>query len=939
MTKLCWYVLTSLLWFLGSCQALAQLPDPIRVVISNDTFPYMYSDEHGQPAGLVADYWREVARQQHVQLELVAADWPQTLAMLQQHQVDVHGAMARTPQRDALYQLTDININAFSNVFIHKDLPKFTSLTQLKPFVIGMVENSGHISALNELLPGAMYRFFANNTALYDAALHGEIQAFAGVDRLSASYARADELLTLFPMYKKVPIRRLDLAYATFENQALKQQIDLATAQLSTAFLDGLERRWLASNVDDDTLLLGVSVDNQPYMHVSSQGEAQGLFVDLYKLWSDKTGIKVAFVADSSSNNLSNLQNGRIDAMVAFPATPELPADLTTAYHLYSFNSEFYYPRQQKIGNLSELAGQKIGVFYNASYLKMLQQNYPDIEFVRFYSLEKMVAAVKAKSLAGFYGASAIMPLRLQQLNAWDYFVALEGTQIQAPLYSLINVAKPELAETIRHGFSLVSLEALEQAEEHWISNQKQRYFSLFRSQIPLTDEERQWLAQNNPLRVGIIDNWPPMEFVDADGNNAGVTVDVLKLLAERMNIRFELHSYQQFDVLLGDLKQKKVDLVANVADLEERKSFASFTDEFWSIQWAVISDATAVDISSAEQLNGKRIAIFKDYQLAQHINEIAPDVVVTPANNLRDAMSLLQKGQVDYVLDSVEAAGQLIRQMGYVNMRVQLIDGFPVYPSLIAVRNDYLPLVTILNKGLRSIQQPERRQLYQKWFDFQVTQSIDKDKYTRLMWQISGAVLLLIIFFVIWNLSLRREVKLRRLAEQKMRFMATHDDLTQLPNRGLLKERVDQALLQHSRHNETLALLFIDLDGFKDVNDQYGHDTGDELLLQLAVILQDTVRKSDTVARFGGDEFVVLLTGLLNRNDAAIVAEKILQQLQPPLILSVGAVQIGASIGIAVYPDDGTDSARLLKVADSLMYRIKQQGKNQYCFSKPVFS
>ncbi|MDX1390970.1 MAG: GGDEF domain-containing protein, partial [Rheinheimera sp.] len=99
------------------------------------------------------------------------------------------------------------------------------------------------------------------------------------------------------------------------------------------------------------------------------------------------------------------------------------------------------------------------------------------------------------------------------------------------------------------------------------------------------------------------------------------------------------------------------------------------------------------------------------------------------------------------------------------------------------------------------------------------------------------------------------------------------------------------------------------------------------------------TVRKSDTVARFGGDEFVILLTGLLNRDDAAIVAEKILHRLSQPINLSVGEVQVGASIGIAVYPEDGTDSARLLKVADNLMYRIKQQGKNHYCFSRAVKS
>jgi diguanylate cyclase (GGDEF)-like protein len=209
------------------------------------------------------------------------------------------------------------------------------------------------------------------------------------------------------------------------------------------------------------------------------------------------------------------------------------------------------------------------------------------------------------------------------------------------------------------------------------------------------------------------------------------------------------------------------------------------------------------------------------------------------------------------------------------------------------------------------------------------------QDRVYTLVLQVVGAGLLLFAVVFFWNMSLRREVGLRRDMEQKMRFMATHDDLTQLANRALLQERLEQAVMQHARHQEKLALLFIDLDGFKAVNDSFGHDVGDELLTRVAAMLKYCVRKSDTVARFGGDEFVVLLTGLLDRDDAAIVAEKILLQLAEPVQLSVSQVKVGASIGIALYPDDGIDSNGLLKSADSLMYLAKQSGKGQYRFSR----
>ena len=131
------------------------------------------------------------------------------------------------------------------------------------------------------------------------------------------------------------------------------------------------------------------------------------------------------------------------------------------------------------------------------------------------------------------------------------------------------------------------------------------------------------------------------------------------------------------------------------------------------------------------------------------------------------------------------------------------------------------------------------------------------------------------------------------------------------------------------------MAVLFIDLDGFKLINDTYGHNVGDELLVILAKRLQECIRMSDTVARFGGDEFIILLTGLNSKDEAALVAQKVLSQVQTPIQLSACTADVGASIGIAMYPEDAGSEIELLKIADSLMYQVKYSGKNSYSFLK----
>ncbi|HEU4521933.1 MAG TPA: EAL domain-containing protein [Thermoanaerobaculia bacterium] len=170
-----------------------------------------------------------------------------------------------------------------------------------------------------------------------------------------------------------------------------------------------------------------------------------------------------------------------------------------------------------------------------------------------------------------------------------------------------------------------------------------------------------------------------------------------------------------------------------------------------------------------------------------------------------------------------------------------------------------------------------------------------------------------------------------RKRAEEQVEFQAYHDSLTQLPNRRLFVERLELSLLSARRARENVGVLFIDLDRFKTINDTLGHSVADELLVEIAQRLRTCVRQTDTVARYGGDEFTVILPDLHQPEDAAQVAEKILERVVEPVLAGTSAIEISASIGIAVYPHDGTEIDTLLRNADDAMYRAKKAGRNTY--------
>ena len=175
------------------------------------------------------------------------------------------------------------------------------------------------------------------------------------------------------------------------------------------------------------------------------------------------------------------------------------------------------------------------------------------------------------------------------------------------------------------------------------------------------------------------------------------------------------------------------------------------------------------------------------------------------------------------------------------------------------------------------------------------------------------------------------RDVTDRKVIQQRIQHLAYHDNLTGLPNRSLLQDRLAHSIARAERINRKVAVLFIDLDNFKNINDTLGHDVGDELLRQVARRLSECVRLEDTIARQGGDEFIVLLDSLEDGRGASVVAQKVLNALRQPLMLGGTEQHVSGSVGIALYPEDGRDPQTLMKNADTAMFHGKGVGKNTY--------
>jgi len=196
------------------------------------------------------------------------------------------------------------------------------------------------------------------------------------------------------------------------------------------------------------------------------------------------------------------------------------------------------------------------------------------------------------------------------------------------------------------------------------------------------------------------------------------------------------------------------------------------------------------------------------------------------------------------------------------------------------------------------------------------------EENYTKIIYSVVMTLLALFSIYVIY-------------AQEKLKLLALYDTLTKLPNRTLFTIEFENEIARALRYKTSLAVFFLDLDGFKAVNDTYGHDVGDKLLQNVSQTFLSQVRQSDIVARLGGDEFVILLTDIKDSDETLRIAQKIIDVINEPIIINQQELYVGASIGIALFPDHAKDSETLMKYADNVMYQSKENGKNQVTLYK----
>lgn len=453
-------------------------------------------------------------------------------------------------------------------------------------------------------------------------------------------------------------------------------------------------------------------------------------------------------------------------------------------------------------------------------------------------------------------------------------------------------------------------------------------------------------LSAQTQVRVGVFDN-PPIVSVKDNAQAAGIAIDVLEEVARREGWKL-VYVAGGFDELTQRLERGELDLIAAMGHSEARARRFRFSRQNLIGNWGMVFRHADARIETVPDLKGKRVALMRGGTHSQALLELAErfDAPFTPVyvDNFPEVIQAIVKRRAD--------AGAVNRVFAAVHANapdlvITPIVFNPVFVHYAAPRTADPAVLDTIDRHLEKLKADHASVYYEslrRWLE-----AAPADRSLRwLVWSLvaAGAIL---IFVVALAALLRRqvrqqtgelqrraellhaEIQQREAAQQHLKQIAYFDSLTGLPNRAGFHIALAQALADMKGDDERLALLFIDIDRLKNVNDGLGHMAGDQLLKLVAERLQSVLRTHDQLCRFGGDEFTVIVSHVEQSEDTERVAERLLHSLSEPFHVGPTQIYSSASIGIAFYPDDADSDETLIKHADTAMYQAKSQGGNRF--------
>jgi two-component system sensor histidine kinase/response regulator len=670
--------------------------------------------------------------------------------------------------------------------------------------------------------------------------------------------------------------------------------------------------------------------DHHPLWFTLPNGQPKGLYIDLWNLWSVTTGTPINFITKELKEGLLQVKShNAVHSGLFKNEARQRWADFSVPIHSVK-SSILYHKKGDNKRNLKQFDGMKIAVPLSSYHEQYILDNYPNITVVPYQS-ESSIHALINNDIQAIFNESPALYSLLAQMGLAGVLESNTVEGVTNLVYAAVAKGQPLLLKEINRGFENIPIKALVAIEKKWLPNTTS-FFNSNSSLDVLTQYERNWLQAHSSFTLGIDQNSYPFEFIDKNNSHSGISADYIDFISQKLKINLNVVEDMTWDESFEQLKADEIDVMSNVVRSAKREKSMLFTKPYFKFSSVMVTKKGEFYTESMNSFDGKKVGIVSGYVFAELLAKDYKNIEIVDVSSPEEGLQLVNDGELDAYMDSLAVINHFMNKNNYFDLIVASFTPYKVEISM-AVRLGLEPLIPILNKALDSMDAKTKSKIANNWLAVRVQEGTQLK--TILKWSIPILTLLFMIIFIFMriNRKLTKEIEQRELSEKQLSHLANHDSLTDLPTRRLLEDRFEMAINGAIRSKQMAAVLFIDLDGFKQLNDSSGHDAGDIVLKNISKRLSSAIRREDTVSRFGGDEFVVIMTDVKAKEDVVTLARKIISQVNLPIKYYDTELVVGASIGISIYPENGESWMLLLKHADNALYNVKRTGKNNFMF------
>lgn len=653
--------------------------------------------------------------------------------------------------------------------------------------------------------------------------------------------------------------------------------------------------------------------------------QAKGYAVDYITLLATKAGFKVKFYPGRSwATYLQMLDEKKLDIISSMKITPQ-----RENYAIFSKEPslELFHAILQRddanILSMQDLKGKRVAVIKDHYQERVLSLNFPDITLVYADNKIEAMQMVVNKEVDATIGYYSIFQHNIQKHSFVGlHAFALKGDSYfqSTKQYVAIREDWPLLKSILDKVQSSLPEKEVHQLRARWLGELQDKYTQL-------TQKESAYLKNKKILRFCSDPNWLPIEKIK-DAHLIGISADYLQIISEKIRTPFTLVPTTSWTESLTFIKTGRCDFLSSAIRTKERDKSLNFSSSYLDSSLVVVTKDDSFFVHSLQGLEDKKIGVVKDYGYDEFLLHDNPDLNLVYVSDTYAGMKAVEEAKIYAFVSSLEVSSYQLRTHSFSDLKISGELDNKIKLSFAVKKEDFM-LFNILEKSLNSISTQQRKEIYDRW----VSVNIDKIDYSLFIKIFITLVLVLAFFAYRHKMALNYNNKLLLMNKEledlnaKLQELSQTDQLTQISNRRHLDSTLIKEIKRALRHNTSLCLILIDIDFFKRINDTYGHQKGDEVLISIANILKNNSRGTDIVGRWGGEEFLIILSQV-DLLQATEMAEKLRKKIRDFNFKLKG--NITASFGVTQYIHDKDDESSLLSRVDANLYEAKDSGRDK---------